>query len=74
MTDQQESGFTSMSLSKEDLAFYTEIRNLFCEKNGIDRKKISVQTVLRTGMTFYKQRLELGMIEGKSDVKNSEES
>lgn len=58
----QDTGFTSMSLSKDDLAFYTEIRNLFCEKNGIDRKKISVQTVLRTGMTVYKQRLELGML------------
>ena len=61
----QDTGFTSMSLSKEDLALYTEIRDLFCEKNGVDPKKFSVQAVLKTGMTIYKQRLQLGMTDVK---------
>lgn len=66
MHENKETAFTSMSVSKEDLAFYTEIRDLFCKRNGLPKNKISVQTVIRTGMTFYNQRVELGMEESKS--------
>lgn len=56
MQETKKTGFTSLSLSKEDLAFYTDIRDSFCKQNGLDPSKISVQTVLKTGMTFYNQR------------------
>lgn len=49
-------GFTSLSLSKSDLAFYTEIRDQFCKDNYLDPRKVSVQTVLKTGMSFWNQR------------------
>lgn len=53
----QETGFTSVSISKADLAFYNEIRNKFAQKHEIDPKKISTATILKTGMSFYAQRM-----------------
>ena len=62
MPENQESGFTSLSISKSDQKLYAEARNEWCEKHGIDPKKISLASFINTGMTFYIQRMRLGMI------------
>ena len=52
----QDSGFTSISVSKSDYAQYDALRKEFAETHGIPEKKVSVAMILNVGMTFYKQR------------------
>ena len=55
--EKQDTKHTAMSVSKDDLAFYTEIRDNFAAKHGMDASKLSVQTVIKTAMAYYAQRL-----------------
>lgn len=65
--DNQDSGFTSVSISKADQKKYSEARDEWAKKHNIDPKKISLAMFINTGMTFYIQRMNLGMLE---DQKN----
>lgn len=68
MTESQENGFTSVSISKSDYKTYSSARDDWAKKHGIDPKKISVAMFINTGMTFYIQRSKLGMVEDTKDV------
>lgn len=64
-----ENKFTSISVSKEDYAFYDQIRRELSEKlkeQGMSVKQLSMAEVLKVGMTFYNQRRKLNMTD-KSD-------
>lgn len=57
----QETGFTSISVSKSDYALYDQARKDFAEKHGIHISKVSMAMIINTGMTFWIQRTKLGM-------------
>lgn len=59
----QDNGFTAISVSKEDYAFYDQIRQELTVDKGV---KISIAQTIKLGMTFYNQRRKLGMDEIKS--------
>lgn len=52
----QETGFTSVSHSKSDLADYEEMRLEFARTHGLPESKVSMAMIIRVGMTYYKQR------------------
>jgi hypothetical protein len=57
----QDSGFTSISVSKTDYAKYDQARKDFAAKHGIPVEKVSMAMIINTGMTFWIQRSKLGM-------------
>lgn len=53
---QQETGFTSISVSKQDHADYDEQRKAFAESHGLPENKVSMAMIIRVGMTYLKQK------------------
>lgn len=60
--------FTSLSIARKDLAEYDEIRKDFCKQHGVAEDKVSVQMIINTGMTFYKQRMKYGTEKDRASV------
>jgi hypothetical protein len=54
--NQQDSGFTSISVSKAEYAKYDQDRRAFAERNGIPLNKVSMAMIIGVGMTYWRQR------------------
>jgi hypothetical protein len=52
----QDSGFSSISFSKVDIAQFNKDREAFAKRNGIPVNKVSLAMVVNVGMTYWRQR------------------